>query len=142
MWDANYPGGNYDAIRRRNGGGGVADIGSLPAQATSQRRAAGLTKASPPRQFAHRGDARPASSESSQAGSSQAIIADLKRALLEMEKERDFYFGKLRDIEIMTQKVADPAITESVFFKQVTGILYATEEGFEIPDGGSLLVGK
>ena len=50
-----------------------------------------------------------------------------------MEKERDFYFNKLRDIEILTQKIAEPVITESLFFKQITEILYTTEDGFEIP---------
>ena len=60
-------------------------------------------------------------------------ITELKLSVDEMEKERDFYFNKLRDIEILTQKVTDPAITQSAFFKQVTEILYTTEEGFEIP---------
>ncbi len=60
-------------------------------------------------------------------------ITELKLSVDEMEKERDFYFNKLRDIEILTQKVTDPAITQSTFFKQVTEILYTTEEGFEIP---------
>lgn len=50
-----------------------------------------------------------------------------------MEKERDFYFNKLRDIEILTQKISDPAISQSDFFKKITEILYTTEEGFEIP---------
>lgn len=60
-------------------------------------------------------------------------ITELKLSVDEMEKERDFYFNKLRDIEILTQKVTDPTITQSPFFKQVTEILYTTEEGFEIP---------
>lgn len=56
-----------------------------------------------------------------------------------LEKERDFYFGKLRDIEIMLQSVegADTnPLAQSVF-----KILYATEEEFtgaesggEVPD--------
>lgn len=60
-------------------------------------------------------------------------ITELKLSVDEMEKERDFYFNKLRDIEILTQKINDPAITSSLFFKQVTEILYTTEDGFEIP---------
>jgi RP/EB family microtubule-associated protein len=60
-------------------------------------------------------------------------ITELKLSVDEMEKERDFYFSKLRDIEILTQKVTEPVITQSAFFKQVTEILYTTEEGFEIP---------
>lgn len=60
-------------------------------------------------------------------------ITELKLSVDEMEKERDFYFNKLRDIEILTQKVVDPNISSSLFFKQITEILYTTEEGFEIP---------
>lgn len=60
-------------------------------------------------------------------------ITELKLSVDEMEKERDFYFNKLRDIEILTQKVNEPTISSSVFFKQITEILYTTEDGFEIP---------
>ena len=31
-------------------------------------------------------------------------MADVKLSLSNMEKERDFYFGKLRDIEILCQR--------------------------------------
>lgn len=64
-------------------------------------------------------------------------ITELKLSVDEMEKERDFYFNKLRDIEILTQKISDPVITSSIFFKQITEILYTTEEGFEIPQENS-----
>ncbi len=64
-------------------------------------------------------------------------ITELKLSVDEMEKERDFYFNKLRDIEILTQKVSEPAITGSLFFKQITEILYTTEDGFEIPQESS-----
>lgn len=60
-------------------------------------------------------------------------ITELKLSVDEMEKERDFYFNKLRDIEILTQKIIEPTINSSIFFKQITEILYTTEEGFEIP---------
>lgn len=63
-------------------------------------------------------------------------ITELKLSVDEMEKERDFYFSKLRDIEILTQKVTDSVMTGSVFFKQITEILYTTEDGFEIPQDG------
>lgn len=52
----------------------------------------------------------------------------------DMEKERDFYFNKLREIEIATQDVTDPAVLNSDLFKCITGVLYKTEEGFEIPN--------
>ena len=58
-----------------------------------------------------------------------------------MEKERDFYFGKLRDIEILVQSTQD-LIKEGVYnaggsdlskvLNKVQQILYATEDGFEV----------
>ena len=52
----------------------------------------------------------------------------------ELEKERDFYLGKLRDIEIATQQVTEKAVLDSDLFRLVTETLYKTEEGFEIPN--------
>lgn len=64
-------------------------------------------------------------------------IIELRMAADEMEKERDFYFNKLRDIEMATQQVTDKTILDSELFRQVTEILYKTEEGFEIPESSS-----
>ncbi|KAA0190958.1 Microtubule-associated protein RP/EB family member [Fasciolopsis buskii] len=44
-------------------------------------------------------------------------------------RERDFYFNKLRDIEILCQENQD-----SLMVKDVLDILYATDEGFAAPD--------
>ena len=40
-----------------------------------------------------------------------------------LEKERDFYFGKLRDIEVLCQDTEN----ESVLPEKVLNVLYATE---------------
>lgn len=61
----------------------------------------------------------------------------LKEAIAGLEKERDFYFSKLRDIELLLQTAVeqDPEIEkdENGMIKQIQAILYSTEEGFEIP---------
>ncbi len=48
-----------------------------------------------------------------------------------MEKERDFYFAKLRDIELLLQSAieADPELEkeEDTLVKHIQGILYSTE---------------
>ncbi|KAJ3589388.1 hypothetical protein NHX12_010233 [Muraenolepis orangiensis] len=55
----------------------------------------------------------------------------LKSTIQDMEKERDFYFGKLRNIELICQEKegeGDPTL------QSIIDILYATDEGFVIPE--------
>ena len=57
-----------------------------------------------------------------------------------LERERDFYFSKLRDIELLIQQAmeADPELEKDEgLLKQIQNILYSTEEGFEIPAEGA-----
>ncbi|XP_055374215.1 microtubule-associated protein RP/EB family member 1 isoform X2 [Condylostylus longicornis] len=59
-------------------------------------------------------------------------IEDMRLNLEGLEKERDFYFNKLRDIEILcqdTQEKQPNPLTEKIL-----EILYATEDGFAPPD--------
>ncbi|KAM6458033.1 microtubule-associated protein RP/EB family member 1 isoform 1-T3 [Liasis olivaceus] len=58
----------------------------------------------------------------------------LKMTVEDLEKERDFYFGKLRNIELICQEnegESDPVL------QRIVEILYATDEGFVIPDEGA-----
>ena len=63
--------------------------------------------------------------------------AGLKETVAGLERERDFYFSKLRDIELLVQGAfeAEPDLEkdEGGLLKQIQTILYSTEEGFEIP---------
>jgi len=43
-----------------------------------------------------------------------------------LEKERDFYFGKLREVEIMCQQSDDP---NADLVQKILKVLYATDEG-------------
>lgn len=45
-----------------------------------------------------------------------------------LEKERDFYFGKLRDIEVICQESDDG----NPMIQKILDILYATEVGCEL----------
>lgn len=72
----------------------------------------------------------------------------MKVSVDSLERERDFYFGKLRDVEVLVQeRLADlarvaeasdgdekAAAAETETLKQIQGVLYQTEEGFELPD--------
>ena len=57
-------------------------------------------------------------------------MTELKQEMDGLEKERDFYFDKLRDIEMMLQDVEESEKgneMSAAIFK----ILYATADGFE-----------
>lgn len=57
-------------------------------------------------------------------------LSELRLEMDGLEKERDFYFDKLRDIEVLLQEIEDSGrgneVTASIF-----KILYATADGFE-----------
>ena len=51
-----------------------------------------------------------------------------KKEIDALEQERDFYFHKLRDIELYCQSVEKNPIVEAVL-----EIMYKTQDGFEVP---------
>ena len=52
-----------------------------------------------------------------------------------LERERDFYFSKLRDIEIIAQEHEDSGqLPDENVLKRIKDILYATEDGFIAPE--------
>ncbi|XP_014489177.1 PREDICTED: microtubule-associated protein RP/EB family member 1 isoform X1 [Dinoponera quadriceps] len=61
-----------------------------------------------------------------------AQLVELKMSVEGLEKERDFYFGKLRDIEVMCQDCdnGDPP----PIVQKILEVLYATEDGFAPPE--------
>lgn len=142
FWDQYYPGGEYDAVARRKG----APLGSSGAGAGAPRAAAAGT--------ARRGGTTPTTSGGRTAakvglgaaggGAAAAALqsenATLKETVVGLERERDFYFSKLRDIELLVQNAVDedPELEkqEDGLVKQIQVILYSTEEGFEIPAEG------
>merc|ERR1712066_1228815 len=67
-----------------------------------------------------------------------AQIEDLSNQLMEskltiegLEKERDFYFSKLRDIEVLAQEHENDG---GEFVQKALQVLYATEDGFAVPE--------
>ncbi|ORY68365.1 microtubule associated protein [Pseudomassariella vexata] len=133
-WDQYYPGGDYDAVARRKGNPVPSGSGGGPRVTTSSAaaRRGGTTPSGGPRLAPKAGGA-----------ASAALIQEnntLKETVVGLERERDFYFSKLRDIELLIQQACeeDPEIEkqEDGLIKQIQAILYSTEEGFEIPAEG------
>ncbi|KAJ4373428.1 microtubule integrity protein mal3 [Neurospora sp. IMI 360204] len=136
FWDQYYPGGDYDAAARRKGGAlpaAMSGTSRASAGSAAARRPGGATPTGGPRVAAR---APAASSAATQA--LQQEVATLKEAVGGLERERDFYFHKLRDIEVLVQGAVeeDPELEkqEDGLIKAIQAILYSTEEGFEIPE--------
>ncbi|XP_067938181.1 microtubule-associated protein RP/EB family member 1-like [Watersipora subatra] len=144
FFDANYQGQEYNALAER---GGVSLGGDGKG---------GLASRSPAARTPHK-QTRPAPSQTSRpvpkaavapapraapgggVGRSDARVAELDAQLQEMkatveglERERDFYFGKLRDIEVLCQEHEDEPVNPVL--QSILEILYATEEGFSVPE--------
>jgi len=150
FFDANYGGQEYDAIGMRGG----EEVGSgmkvgKPNRSSAVKPMSGMPKRSPaprPTPAAARQTAKPSVGNSggvraTNGGSNAATqhqieeltmqIEDMKLTVEGLEKERDFYFGKLRDVEMMCQ---ENEATGGELVQKVLGILYQTEDGFAVPD--------
>ena len=128
-WDQYFPGGDYDALARRKASGAPTSAAAPPTAArTSGVGAAGARRGTTPRSTVN--GARPGGS-----GPGSAALANennqLKETIQGLERERDFYFSKLRDIELLIQQAIeiDPEIEkdEEGLVKHIQTILYSTE---------------
>ncbi|KAJ8257348.1 hypothetical protein GJAV_G00184650 [Gymnothorax javanicus] len=153
FFDANYDGKEYDPVEARQGQetAQVNPVPALnkpkkilntaagcksnakPAAAVAPQRSAAVAKPAP--------KAAPGLVRRPMAGGGDdernELIQEvniLKSTIQDIEKERDFYFGKLRNIELVCQEKeseGDPTL------QRIVDILYATDEGFVIPDAES-----
>ncbi|XP_041484892.1 microtubule-associated protein RP/EB family member 1-like isoform X2 [Lytechinus variegatus] len=147
FFDANYSGQEYDAVAAR-GGASVGGTGG-PKKAAPAMKAKTGPAAQPTRKPAASKPApsRPAPSKpapskpaaSSKAGAvTNAQVTDLQLQVDEslvtisgLEKERDFYFGKLRDIEVICTEFEEQPHSG---ISRILEVLYATEDGFAVPE--------
>jgi len=125
-WDKYYPGGEYDALARRKGAGAPAP--SMQSSGGGARRPVGGSSTTGP---------RTRTPNLGGAGASAAVQAEntaLKETVGGLERERDFYFSKLRDIELLIQQAmeANPELEkdEDGILKNIQTILYSTEVSF------------
>ncbi|KAI9891132.1 MAG: hypothetical protein M1814_003331 [Vezdaea aestivalis] len=131
FWDQYFPGGDYDATARRKSSGAPPSSGFSAPKAAS----AGAARRGPTPTTATARTRTPIGGATSSALAQEN--AGLKETVTGLERERDFYFSKLRDIELLIQQAveADPDLEkdEDGLVKHIQSILYSTEEGFEIP---------
>ncbi|EHA8590311.1 microtubule-associated protein RP/EB family member 1C [Cocos nucifera] len=123
---------NYNPMERRDAckGGKEANKRTAPTHASKSASAAPKAQASHStrKNNAHSADAshktaKPATNAGGQAYDEQ--ITELKLLVDSLEKERDFYFAKLRDIEILCQS---PEIEHLPIVGVIQKILYATDD--------------
>jgi RP/EB family microtubule-associated protein len=157
FFDANYDGQPYDPIAARGG----LDLGVNAAaspkpmasktSAVTSKSSAVTSKAStvaskpPVANSNRRTNATPAAGSAARAPSPVANyqqLEELTGQLIEskltiegLEKERDFYFGKLRDIELICREMEESECTQKML-----AVLYATEDGFAVPDDEDILL--
>ncbi|NP_001025298.1 microtubule-associated protein RP/EB family member 3a [Danio rerio] len=131
FFDANYDGKEYDPIQARQG----QDV-APPPNPGPQRTSPTVPKNMPtPQRVTTTIRKNPTHARN---GGSDAEITELNQQLMELkltvdglEKERDFYFSKLRDIELICQ---DHEAESSPVISRIIDILYATEDGFAPPE--------
>ncbi|KAG0052582.1 hypothetical protein BGZ83_002407 [Gryganskiella cystojenkinii] len=146
-WDRTFPGDVYDAVARRAGAAVESPSSNRSSHNSTPVRRPPVNSggSAANRSVSGRGSSLGVGNASASYRSSPdpSVVLTLQKELHEerstvaaLEKERDFYFGKLRDIEVLIQNTlaVDPDIPEAPFMKQVQGVLYNTEEGFEVPD--------
>jgi microtubule-associated protein, RP/EB family len=149
-WDQYYPGGEpYDAIARRGGSTVAAPMSRAPIRstrpATTPRTAPAIRAAGAATSRTDTARSRTPSSNAPGGVSSRELqelraqVAQSNETIGGLEKERDFYFNKLRDIEILVQQFAaeieekaqttgEPVAEESeVLVREIQAILYSTE---------------
>lgn len=122
-WDQYYPGGDYDAPARRKASGAPPSNTRPGATSANARRGTTPTIGAKSRIGGGAGGANTAALTRE--------IETQKEAITGLEKERDFYFAKLRDIELLLQQAveADPELEkeDDSLIKHIQAILYSTE---------------
>ncbi|WVF71912.1 hypothetical protein IAT40_006722 [Kwoniella sp. CBS 6097] len=133
-WDANSGGMEYDAQARAG-----APLPTNPGPGSRTASAARTFSRPTASSTGLGGPSRSVSSASAaQVAQMQARVAEIEAHSEGLLKERDFYFDKLRNIELIVQeRMAVEGVTaeESEVLARIQEILYATIEGFEVPEG-------
>merc|ERR1719397_1482550 len=142
FFDANYSGVDYDAFEARGGlamgAGGPGAARKIPGPGP-RPAASGLTRPKPGPAArpapAARAPSKPPAGTAAKIDDLTLQVEKLRLTIEGLERERDFYFGKLRDIEVIVGQHAETDEDKDISGR-LLDILYATEEGFAVPADG------
>jgi len=139
-WDQYFPGTDYDALARRKGAGAPATASPKAAPSTARTMTARRPTApvaAPPARAPRTTSANGTNGTNGAAMMLTKQLQEVQETVVGLERERDFYFNKLREIEVLLQHEveAKPELEqdEEGLVPRMQAILYSTEEGFEIP---------
>lgn len=151
FFEKNYNGEPYDAVGRRKGQdlfylGGTSvppvkksDKGQATASSVPKTNSTSAATAAKPAKISAAKEESKVSSE--EVSELQAQIQELKLVNDTLDKERDFYFSKLRDIEMLLQAKQVETADASSIEAQILKILYASEdEKVSIATDGTLTI--
>lgn len=78
-----------------------------------------------------------------QAADAEAKVIDLEQAILEIEKERDFYFEKLRNVEVLLQVHQESHGEDDPVMRDIFRLLYAeAEDNLIVTEDGQVVEGE
>ncbi|XP_075877688.1 microtubule-associated protein RP/EB family member 2 isoform X1 [Nelusetta ayraudi] len=157
FFDANYDGKDYDPVEARKGQDAIPppdpgeQIFNLPKKShhAASSPTAGASRSSSTTPKSSTPTSRPSSAKKipppttpakgekeleAQVTQLTEEVSNLKSALEGVEKERDYYFGKLREVEVLCQEHAEENAT---FADQLLEVLYSSydQEGGELAEG-------
>jgi len=141
FWDTNYPGHPYDPVARRRGQSTdtPATLAPLAPRVPNIPGASGARSGGKTPVGGHRTGSASAVHHEQLLGL-QTQLKEMSAHLEGLEKERDFYFAKLRDIEILVQQQTEDLAKEGrddFTLGEIQKILYSTEDGFEVPENAA-----
>jgi len=146
FFDANYSGYEYNALEARGGAqlGHGKSGGKIQSNIAGPRRTTNGIK--PASSSGGRTPLKPLNNRNTGNKNTEKVddltlqVEELKMSIDGLEKERDFYFAKLRDIEVLVQEFADSEEDkegDKALAQRLLDILYATEDGFAVPADGA-----
>ncbi|CAD7676664.1 unnamed protein product [Nyctereutes procyonoides] len=131
FFDANYDGKDYDPVAARQGQETAVAPSLLTPALNKLKKPLSPSWPAPQRPtVTHR---TTTTLKAGQCGVQKNPVNVLKFTIKDLEKERDFYFGKLRNIDLICQENEGE---NNPVLQRIVDILYATHQGFVIPAEG------